>query len=125
MCSPSPWVCGPSGYYFLALGACFECSVEAAVTYAVCAAVLIPLLVLWLVTSALGRLQVYLRRLRRPSLIRLLITGIVWGLGLGLVVFVLTGSAWRIAAVLAAWMVFFLAFPPLFGGLYGRELELR
>lgn len=112
------------GYYFLALGACFECSVGAAVTYAVGAAVLMPLLVLWLVTSSWGRLQVYLRRLRRPSLIRLVVTGIVWGLGFGLVVSALTGSASRIAAALAAWLIFWLAFPRLFGALYGRELEL-
>lgn len=113
------------GYYLVALGACFECSIGAAVTYAVGAAVLIPFFVLWLVTSSWGRLHVYLRRIRRPSLIRLVVVGIVWGLGFGLVVAALTGSAWRIGVVLGAWMVFWLAFPRLLGSLYGRELELR
>jgi hypothetical protein len=113
------------GYYLLALGACFECSVQAAATYGAGSLVLIPVLVLWLLNSSWGRLHLYLKRLRRPSLLRLIVTGLIWGLGFGLVVSALTSSAWRIAPVLAAWMVFWLVFPRVLTGFYGRELEIQ
>lgn len=113
------------GYHLVALGACFDCSVNAAVIYALIAAVFIPLLMIWLATSSRGRLQIYLRRIQRPSLIRLIVAGSVWGLSFGLVIFALTGSAWRIGLVFGAWMVFWLAFPRLLGGLYRHELGMR
>jgi hypothetical protein len=112
------------GYHFLALGACLDCSTAAAITYAVIAAILAPLFVLWLVNSPWGRIRIYLRRIRRPSLRRLLVMGVLWGLGMGLIVFAVTGAAWRIAAVLPAWLVCWWAFPRLFGRLYRPELEL-
>jgi hypothetical protein len=112
-------------YHSLALGACLECSVVAGVTYAVVSSILVPLGVLWLLRSSWGRLRIYLRWFHRPSLTRVLVTGVVGGLAMGLTVFGATGSPWRIGPVLVAWIVFSLTFARLFAVLFGRDLGLR
>lgn len=96
------------GYHLLALGACWECSLQAGVLYGLSAVVFFPLLVLFLSR---------VRGLRRPSLRRALLFGVVWGLVMGLVVFALMGSPWRIGAVLVSWIIFWLVFPLLVGPL--------
>jgi len=112
-------------YHWLALGACVECSVAAAVTYAVVISILGPVTVLWLLRSSWGRLRIYLRWFHRPSRTRVLVAGVVTGLVVGLTVFGATGSPWRIAPVLLAWVVFYLTFPKLLSVLFGRDVGLR
>lgn len=112
-------------YHWLAIGACFECSVQAAVIYAVGAALLLPLGVLWLLRSSWGRLRIYLRWFHRPSLTRVIVIGVLWGLGMGLTVFGATGSPWRIASVLVAWILFWVVFAWLFSVFFGRNLGFR
>ncbi len=113
------------GYHWLALGACLECSVQAGVIYAVVAFVVVPITVLWLLRSSWGQLRIYLRWFHRPSLTRVFVTGMVWGLAMGLTVFGATGSPWRIAPVLVAWIVFWFAFAWLFSVFFGRDLGFR
>ena len=113
------------GYHWLALGACLECSVQAAVIYAVVAVVVVPISVLWLLRSSWGQLRIYLRWFHRPSVPRVLVTGVVWGIAMGVTVFGATGSPWRFAPVLVAWVVFWFTFGWLFSVLFGRSLGFR
>jgi hypothetical protein len=104
------------GYHLLALGACWECSVQSGVIYALSALMVFPLLVLFLSR---------LRKLKRPTLRRRLLFGMVWGALMGLVVFALVGSPWRIVVVLAFWIVFWLVFPRLVSPLATRTPEAK
>ncbi|HEX2089105.1 MAG TPA: hypothetical protein VHI54_04100 [Actinomycetota bacterium] len=113
------------GYHWLALGACLECSVLAGLIYAVVAVIGVPLAVLSLLKSSWGQLRIYLRWFHRPNAARVLVTGVVWGLAMGLTVFGATGSARRIAPVLVAWVVFWVTFAWLFSVLFGRNLGFR
>lgn len=111
------------GYSLLGMGACFDCSVQNGLISSVCAAILLPGLVLYYLGSSRGRLQI-LRRFRRPSLRLLVLVGSCWGLLMGLVLWWFTGSPVRLAGALLAWLVFFIVFPRLFERLFGQELEI-